>query len=97
MVYPTEFKNSEGLHIPDCADIDESFQEFPILPGGRMFGGDGSNDPGADRIIYKITNRDPASKLPSDFILCGVITQIEGPKDGFVMCPHSEHAQNCVH
>lgn len=84
--YPEEFRNDEGVDLPDCPGVPGPYQEFPIRQGGLLFA-DGA-DPGTDRIVYKITGTNPESNLPENFAYCGVITHIgASTRNGFVTCP----------
>ncbi len=55
------------------------------MPGGTTLFTD-SNNPGQDRIVYKVTGTDPATGLPQNFAYCGAITHTGAVGNGFVPC-----------
>lgn len=77
------FGNNRKLAFdPKCKG--KKLYEFPILPGGDIYGG---GDPKADRVVFFIYTDNPDTDPTDDGYYCGTMTHIGAEEGEFVLCP----------
>jgi len=81
--FPHIFGNNKKLPFAEnCKG--KKLYEFPLLPGGNVFGG---GDPGADRVVFFIHSDNPDTTPTDDGSYCGVMTHDGAPAGEFALCP----------
>ncbi|KAI1762465.1 Ribonuclease/ribotoxin [Hypoxylon sp. FL1150] len=82
--FPHEFGNNRKLPFSKVCN-GKKLYEFPLLHGGKVFGG---GETGPDRVVFYIYTDNPDKSPTKNGGYCGVMTHDgAGEKNGFALCP----------